>query len=168
MDTDRASTDPQRNLIHAIRDTMHETALAFFATDIGIQVGPAMIQRDGQPFVTPQADVTAMVAFHGGMNGGVHISAPMHAAVGLASAFWGEPLESFNDTARDALGELTNIIAGALKSRINDDINLTPPRVLEGAERAELQSSSQASTRCYFMTTNGPLFVEVFQDREEG
>ncbi|MBF0417098.1 MAG: chemotaxis protein CheX [Magnetococcales bacterium] len=167
MDQTTQELDPQRQLIHVIRDTMHETALAFFATDIGIEEGPAMIQREGQPFVTPQADVTAMVAFRGSMKGGVHISAPMHAAVGLASAFWGEPLESFNDTARDALGELTNIIAGALKSRINDDINLTPPLVLQGAERDGLQPHSHASTRCYFMTTNGPLFVEVFQDQQE-
>lgn len=167
METMSSTADPHLHLIHAIRDTMHETALAFFSTDIDIQEGPAMIQREGNPLLIPQADVTAMVAFQGGMTGGVHLSAPMHAAVGLASAFWGEPLESFNDTARDALGELTNIIAGALKSRINDDISLTPPTVLQGEERTGRQPNTQASTRCYFMTTNGPLFVEVFQDREE-
>ncbi|MEO5346068.1 MAG: chemotaxis protein CheX [Magnetococcus sp. YQC-9] len=167
MDTHIFQQDQQQNLIHVIRDTIHETATAFFSTDIHIQEGPAMIQREGHPFLIPQSDVTSVVAFHGGMEGGVHISAPLHAAVGLASAFWGEPLDSFNDTARDALGELTNIIAGALKSRINDDINLTPPIVLHGEERSDLRPHSQASTRCYFMTNNGPLFVEVFQEKSD-
>ncbi|MBF0212097.1 MAG: chemotaxis protein CheX [Magnetococcales bacterium] len=143
---------------------MHETALAFFTTDIGIKEGPAITLPHGQTFHTPHADVTAIVAFRGVKNGGVHLSAPMHAAIGLASSFWGEPLDSFNDTARDALGELTNILAGALKSRIDDRIDLTPPRIVQGIEHEQLPVNPLESARCYFMTTNGPLYVEVFHE----
>ncbi|MBF0271460.1 MAG: chemotaxis protein CheX [Magnetococcales bacterium] len=160
----------QATLIKTIQDSMHEMAIAFFATDIGIRDGPALVNHaaDGVSHPANRADVTAIVGFRGQMTGGVHLSAPMHAALGLASAFWGEPLESFNETGRDAFGELANILAGALKSRIDDGLDLTPPRIVQGSDPADLPTyGGSYSARCYFMTVNGPLYVEVFHDGQE-
>ncbi|MBF0340066.1 MAG: chemotaxis protein CheX [Magnetococcales bacterium] len=157
MDMDR-----QSHLIKAIRDAMHETAMAFFATDLEIREGPAISRGERSSKHSAQTDVTAIVDFRGAMHGGIQLSAPLHAALGLASAFWGEPLEDFNDTARDALGELTNILAGAMKSRINDGLDLTPPRVLQGEAQDHFDNDLLDSTRCYFLTTNGPLFIELY------
>lgn len=152
------------NLAAVIRDAIDETVSAFFTSDVGITAGPAIVKPEDQPYVPPQADVTAIVGFSGAlMEGGVHLSAPMHAAIGLASAFCGEELENFDEISRDAIGELANIVAGAVKGRISDEnIFLTPPQVVTGANHEISYTKTLESTKCYFKTTNGPFFVEVF------
>ncbi|MBF0416698.1 MAG: chemotaxis protein CheX [Magnetococcales bacterium] len=151
------------NLADVIREAIRETEAAFFTMDIGIKAGPAVTTSAHEPYVPPQADVTAILAFNGSIEGGVHLSAPFHSAVALAAAFSGEEISDFNGTAKDAIGELANIIAGAVKSRICDDqIQLTPPRVVVGRDHLVGITKRQASTKCYFKTDSGPFLVEVF------
>lgn len=151
------------NLAEVIQESIAETTAAFFTMDIGIKAGPSISTLPSETYVPPQADVTAIIAFNGIIEGGVHLSAPFHAAVTLASAFSGEQIPSFNATAKDAIGELANIIAGAVKSRICDDqINLTPPRIVVGRDHQIGHTKPQSSTKCYFRTDNGPFFIEVF------
>ncbi|MBF0614843.1 MAG: chemotaxis protein CheX [Magnetococcales bacterium] len=154
------------NLAEVIREAIEETSVAFFTTDIGIKAGPSVTTSADQPYVPPQADVTAIIAFNGIIEGGLHVSAPFHAAVALAAAFSGEEIPSFNITAKDAIGELANIIAGAVKSRICDDqINLTPPQVVVGRDHQIGYTKPLESTKCYFRSDEGPFFVEVFYRR---
>ncbi|MBF0096934.1 MAG: chemotaxis protein CheX [Magnetococcales bacterium] len=150
------------DLAAVIRDAVSGTVIAFFTADVGIQAGPAVVKPEDQPYKPPQADITAVVGFSGKLLGGVHLSAPFHTAVGLASAFSGEMIDQLNDIAKDALGELTNIIAGAVKEKINDAIYLTPPKVVTGADHNVSYTKVLESTKCYFKTDNGPFFVEVF------
>ena len=152
----------QTDLADVIREAIDETVKVFFTTDVGIKAGPAITKPEGQSYEPPQADITAIIGFTGAVEGGVHLSAPLHAALGLASAFSGEPLESFDATAKDALGELANIIAGAVKERINGSIYLTPPQVVTGVNHKVVYTKLLESTKCYFRTFNGPFFVEVF------
>lgn len=151
------------NLAEVIQESIHETSTAFFTRDVGIKVGPSVSTLPHELYEPPVADVTAIIAFNGSIDGGVHLSAPFHAAVTLASAFSGEDIPSFNSIAKDAIGELTNIIAGAVKGRICDSqINLTPPRVVIGRDHQIGHTKQQGSTKCYFRTDDGPFLVEVF------
>ncbi|MBF0126551.1 MAG: chemotaxis protein CheX [Magnetococcales bacterium] len=145
-----------------IRLAIDETVLAFFTIDIGLEIGPAIKKPEDEHYLPPQADITAIIGFSGMIEGGVHLSAPLHAALGLASAFSGEVLEKLDETARDALGELANIVAGAVKSRISEQIFLTPPQVVTGSNYAITYTHTLESTKCYFKTDNGPFFVEIF------
>ncbi|WP_130470958.1 chemotaxis protein CheX [Candidatus Magnetaquicoccus inordinatus] len=150
-------------IIHSVSDT----ALTFFTTDVGIQAGPVVVKPEDQPYKPPQADITAVVGFSGYLQGGVHLSAPFHAAIGLASAFSGETIDKLDDVACDALGELTNIIAGSVKERVNDAVFLTPPQVVTGENHNVSYTKILESTKCYFRTDNGPFFVEVFYVNRE-
>ncbi|MBF0125829.1 MAG: chemotaxis protein CheX [Magnetococcales bacterium] len=151
------------DLTSVIRDAVDETVASFFTFDVGVKAGPSITKPEDQPYKPPQADVTAIVGFSGFLEGGVHLSAPLHAAIGLASAFSGEPLESFDDIAKDAIGELANIVAGTVKSRIHDDkIFLTPPQVVTGKNHEISYTKTLNSTKCYFRTTSGPFLLEVF------
>ncbi|MBF0295924.1 MAG: chemotaxis protein CheX [Magnetococcales bacterium] len=145
-----------------IRFAIEETIAAFFTEDIGLVIGPALTKPIGTPYEPPEADVTAVIGFSGAMEGGVHLSAPLHAGIGLASAFCGEELTTLDATVRDGLGELANIVAGAVKSRISEEIYLTPPHVISGTNYAIMYTRSLNSTKCYFKTNFGPFFVEVF------
>ncbi len=151
-----------KELVDVIQESINETAIAFFQNDIGIQAGPAVIKPPDQPYEPPKADVTAVVAFSGELAGGVHLSAPLHAALALIEAFMGEPVSEIDDTGRDALGELTNMIAGAVKSRLSESIHLTPPNVVTGQNLNVSYTTNLESTKCYFRTGSGPFFVEVF------
>ncbi|MBF0116137.1 MAG: chemotaxis protein CheX [Magnetococcales bacterium] len=151
------------NLAEVIHEAIQETEVAFFTSDIGIKAGPSVTTSADEPYSPPQADVTAIIAFNGSLDGGVHLSAPFHCAVSLASAFSGEEIPSFNEMAKDAIGELANIIAGAVKIRICDDqIQLTPPRVVIGRDHQIGHTKRQTTTRCYFRTNSGPFLIEIF------
>ncbi len=145
-----------------IRKAIDTTAKAFFAKDVGIEAGPAIVKSRDKPYEPPQSDVTAIVGFSGAMQGGVHLSAPLHAAIGLADAFTGETLSEFDDLAKDAFGELGNIIAGSVKGLLGEQIILTPPQVATGAGDEISYTKTLESAKCYFRTDNGPFFVEVF------
>ena len=158
----RGTWDMQTDLAEVIRGAIGETVTVFFTTDVGIKAGPAITKPEGQPYEPPQADVTAIIGFSGTMEGGVHLSAPLHAALCLAAAFSGEPLDSLDATTKDAFGELANIVAGAVKDRISETLYLTPPQVVTGKNHEIVYTKALESTKCYFRTSNGPFFVEVF------
>ncbi|MBF0311060.1 MAG: chemotaxis protein CheX [Magnetococcales bacterium] len=145
-----------------IRTAIKETVLAFFVADIALEPGPVIVKSGDADYRPPHADVTAIVGFGGALKGGVHLSAPSHAALGLASAFSGEHLDQFNAVFRDAFGELANIVAGAVKGLLNDAIALNPPQVVVESGLNNVYAPSLEYTKCYFMTRNGPFFIEVF------
>jgi chemotaxis protein CheX len=150
------------DLALVIRATIEETVAAFFTDNLGIVAGPSIVKKKDEPYKPPQSDVTAIVGFSGSMQGGVHLSAPMHAAMGLAVAFSGKSLLEFDDIGKDAFGELANIIAGAVKGQIGEQINLMSPQVVTGNDYDISYTKTLESTKCYFRTDNGPFFVEVF------
>lgn len=154
------------DLAVVIREAINETVMAFFVTDIGIEAGPSVIKPENHPYQPPQADVTAIVGFSGSMEGGVHLSAPEHTAIALAAAFAGETPIGFDELARDAFGELANIVAGAVKGRLTGEhdaqINLTPPQIVTGADCDMHFTKTLQSTKCYFKTLYGPFFIEIF------
>lgn len=152
----------QSELVKIIQDAIDETVIAFFTSDIEVKAGPTVTKPEETPYEPPQADVTAIVGFTGAVEGGVHLSAPLHAALGLASAFSGETLTALDETTKDAFGELANIVAGAVKERINEKVYLTPPQVITGTNHKVVYTRTLESTKCYFKTCNGPFFVEVF------
>jgi chemotaxis protein CheX len=152
----------EESLGNAINNSINETATAFFLEDFQIRPGPVVVKQEDQPYSPPQADLTARVGFSGRIKGGIHLSAPLHVALGLASAFTGECVDEANDEALVAFGELSKIIAGAVKSHISDEILLTPPLVISGIENSIEYVKKMESTRCYFNSKAGPFFVEVF------
>ncbi|MBF0436324.1 MAG: chemotaxis protein CheX [Magnetococcales bacterium] len=152
----------KKELRKVIHDAISETAIAFFHGDMAIENGLVVIESSVAAYVPPRADITAIVGFSGGMEGGIHLSAPMHSAIGLASAFIGEPIERFGPDVRDAMGELTNIVAGSVKSYLSEGIHLSPPNVITGAGHIVEYTATLESTKCYFMIKSGPFNVEVF------
>jgi chemotaxis protein CheX len=146
----------------AIQHSVDEIASSFFMEDCGVKPGPVKVITDDQPYEPPEADLTAMVGFGGNLQGGVHLSAPLHVALGLASAFMGEPVEESDEGFHDAFGELANIISGTVKSQISEEIVLTPPVIVTGNTHGIEYTGKMESTKCYFFSNKGPFLVEVF------
>ncbi|MBF0110611.1 MAG: chemotaxis protein CheX [Magnetococcales bacterium] len=152
-------------LAHDIRISVQEVFRAYLSMDA--QPGPVRIKPRGQPYVPPDTEILAVVGYGGGIKGGIHLASPVHVACTLSGAFAGMELETMDDTARDAFGELANMVAGGVQSRLMDqhgfdEIVLTPPMVFSGIHHGMTYKKDFSSVRHYFKFAGGLFFLECF------
>jgi len=91
----------------------------------------------GQPFLKdgsqPQHEVSGIIGLSGKAKGTVVLSLSREAALEAAAAMSGERSDSINADVRDAIGELTNIIAGSAKVKLEQlALNVGLPTVITG------------------------------------
>ena len=78
-------------------------------------------------------DVTGIIGIAGGIKGNVAISFPEESALKNVSAFLGEEMTEMNDDVMDAIGELSNIVAGYAKNFLTDfKVEISLPTVIKG------------------------------------
>jgi chemotaxis protein CheX len=79
--------------------------------------------------------ITAMIGFAGVYSGLVSLHTPKKLALAFTSSMLGMEVDDLNDDVRDALGEITNMIAGSFKQHISRggaDIRLSTPSIVSG------------------------------------
>ena len=81
--------------------------------------------------------MTAIVGFAGRLSGllCLHLSSAM--ACNIASGLLGMPVSHVDETVRDAIGEMSNMLAGGMKnhlSNIDNMFKIAIPSVIEGSE----------------------------------
>jgi chemotaxis protein CheX len=114
-------------------------------------------QPDGAPVVT------GFVSIEGAWNGAVMVRCPTALATTLTSAmFQAGSAPSFDDVS-DALGELTNMIAGNVKALLPSPCNLSLPAVALGTDYA-LSVPGTTAQACVSFTCDGhPLLVTLLE-----
>ena len=80
----------------------------------------------------PSFDVSGIVGFSGEIVGSVVISLPAATAVNIVEAFTGEKMEIDSEDFADAVGELSNMIAGNAKKDFNLNAGIGIPNVIIG------------------------------------
>lgn len=110
----------------------------------------------------PEHDVSGIIGLTGNASGTVVVSLQKEVALGAAEAMLGEKPESFNADVIDAVGELTNMIAGRAKANLEHlDMKLALPTVITGKNHC-ITFGSTAQTICIPYTCDwGELSVEV-------
>ena len=109
--------------------------------------------------------MTGVVQIAGGFSGALHLTCSRRAIAISAARMFAQPEDDLSEAdLRDALGELTNMAAGNLKTLLpgSDDISL--PTVVEGSDYGltRLDSTLEAQTRA---TVHGhPMQVALFAD----
>ena len=94
----------------------------------------ATIQRPSVKTVpTPQYDVSAIIGFSGEIVGSVVVSFPKQTAIQAVAAFAGTEMTTDNPDFPDAIGEITNMIAGAAKKDLGANASISCPSVIIGA-----------------------------------
>jgi chemotaxis protein CheX len=94
-------------------------------------------QLDPSPSEKPSGEQTAMVGLAGALCGMITIRCSKETSADLASLMLGEDAASNPSTARDALGELCNMVAGNFKAKISslaDHCMLSVPTVITGED----------------------------------
>jgi chemotaxis protein CheX len=119
-----------------------------------------------KPFVrgafAPQHDVTGIIGLSGTSSGTVAVSMPREMALAVTEILLGERPTEVNAQVVDAVGELTNMIAGAAKARLEAmSLSLGLPTVLVGKGSAIAFPSRATPISIPFSSTLGPIVVEV-------
>ncbi|MEO5333328.1 MAG: chemotaxis protein CheX [Magnetococcus sp. YQC-5] len=150
-----------------IIESVKDVFIAFLAIDV--VPGPYVERPEFDEYKPPETEVTGIVLFNGALEGGVHLSSPLHFAIKSAGAMLGEAgLElatQQDDMVWDALGEITNQVAGGIQTRISNNmegINLTAPNVIIGSNFRINYNKHLSSVRKFFSSPFGPFFIECF------
>jgi chemotaxis protein CheX len=133
-----------------------------FSTMVMMEVedGPPVIGKGGE--IT--SNISSMLGLGGGIRGILAIHCPAAVAKDITGAFLGMEIEEMNDDVKDAIGELTNMIAGNLKiffATIGIDMKLAIPTTVIG--ESYHTSGLFGATRIVvpFIGAHGSFWIEL-------
>lgn len=107
--------------------------------------------------------VTGFVSIDGAWDGAVMVRCPMTLATSLTTAMFRATSPPSFDDVRDALGELTNMVAGNVKALLPSPCNLSLPAVALGTDYALSVLGTTSLARVSFMCDDSPLVVTLLQ-----
>jgi chemotaxis protein CheX len=115
-----------------------------------------------QPGDKRQADISGMIGLSGDVKGAVVIGYPRETALKVVSRFIGEEVDDMNGDVSDAIGEITNIIAGYAKKDIGElNISISLPSVIEGNDHL-IHLPKDIPIMCVPLSGDvGDFFIEV-------
>lgn len=153
------------SLKQAIFESVHDVFTSFLARKETGDHYTALSLQESKLYILPAVEVTAIIGYQGAIRGSLHLAAPMPVALAMASALCGEPLQTFSAVSRDGYGEIANMIAGGVSTRLsatNRDIYLVPPTLVYGNNFKTTCCHSFNRIKKHFQTAQGPFFVECF------
>lgn len=136
------------------------SAVTVFRTMLSMELqrGPLSVKRGLQP----NHDISGVIGLSGRARGTIVLSLSREAAIEAASRMLGErPLEINADVA-DAIGELTNMIAGSAKAQLEHlSMSVSLPSVVTGKSHC-IEFPRHVTPICIpFDTDHGSISVEV-------
>jgi chemotaxis protein CheX len=94
-------------------------------------------RRDAGPVPQEQESVTAVVGFGGLLSGACVFRSGSSTAIQIAVLMTGMEFEEIDDTVKDAIGEIGNMLAGAWKGKVPNlaaNCGLSVPAVITGRD----------------------------------
>ena len=119
---------------HKLLQVVQETTATVFATMLGVTVTPLQISLEKQSTVS-NAGLAAMVGMAGPVSGSGCLAMSKSLGCYAASRFLMAEYPEVNDDVLDAVAEITNMIVGALKTALEEDLGpmgLSIPTVVFG------------------------------------
>lgn len=125
-----------------------------FRTMLGLQCLRARDVDAGE-----QESVTAVVGFGGLLSGACVFSMERAAALAIAGHMTGMDFDEIDDTVKDAVGEICNILAGAWKGKVPElaaNCGLSVPAVITGRDyKLHVQAPEFQLHHCYAFGRTG-------------
>lgn len=94
-------------------------------------------RRDPTPWAEEAESVTAVVGFGGLLSGACVVRSSASAARKIAALMTGTEFATIDDTVKDAIGEICNMLAGSWKGKVPDlaaNCGLSVPAVITGCD----------------------------------
>ena len=111
---------------------LDETVVEVFRMMMGIDC-----LRDSGPVLLEPESVTAVVGFAGLLSGACVFKSGSSTAIKIAAAMTGTEITEVDDTVKDGIGEICNMLAGSWKGRVPDlaaNCGLSVPAVITGRD----------------------------------
>lgn len=137
-----------------------QATVEVFSTMLGSELSRGELSLNAR--FHPEHDISGVIGLSGDATGTVIVSVDTDVALSAARAMLGEKPTEVNADVIDAVGELTNMIAGKSKSLLEHlDLTLALPTVITGKGH-QISFASGARTLCIPYTCDwGEMSVEV-------
>lgn len=116
----------------------------------------------------PRANVVGLVGFGGTVSGLVALYSTQEAAEEIAASMLGVPPEEVNGEMPDAIGEVTNMIAGSFRLKLaerGETLAISIPWVTVGSDFYTKYSSDVQRSMCPFRMGDREICVELILTR---
>lgn len=130
-----------------------------FDTMVGMPV--TVLRPAFKTDAAPAYDVTGIIGFTGDLAGSVAVSFRAATAARVVAAFAGVEIDPASADFPDAVGELTNLIAGSAKRHLGPGAGITCPTVVLGTGHAVARLRDVPCLLIPCETAAGPFAVEV-------
>lgn len=141
----------------------------FLEAAINVISTMAMIKPEaGKPFlkkdVTAMGDVSGIIGITGAAQGSMSISFETSCIAAICGNMLGMAVNDINDDVRDAVGEMTNMICGDARRRLESDgisLQSGTPTVVDGKEHSITHIHTGPCLAVPFKTPSGNFVIEV-------
>jgi chemotaxis protein CheX len=141
----------------------------FLEGTINVLKTMAMIEpRAGKPYLKEgkqaKGDVSAIIGLTGSARGSLALSFSEESILKIISNMLGENHGEINGEVRDAVGEITNMISGVARKKLEAEgfnIAAAIPTVVSGKDHSFIHVLGGPSIIIPFETDSGPFFVDV-------
>ena len=114
---------------------------------------------------SPLADISGMLEITGDLSGSAAICFTESSILGIVSAMFGEEMSQINEDIFDAVGEISNMVAGHVTTKIAEQgkkVKVKFVRVCTGPDQPILHIDSGSPVLALpFKTTMGKVVIEV-------
>jgi len=165
MDTTETSGTKALSTEH--RECVGEAAVEVF----GAACGMPLQRCDDNEDLGGDGAVIGVISIVGGVEWTIYLGLPRESAITLAAKFAGFEIPFDSDDMGDAVGELTNILAGEVKRRLAQRsvvANISLPSVVRAESLHVLVQRGMAVTKTCFSSEAGKLWSGVVSSKEGG
>jgi len=122
----------------------------------------------GKPFLKKdkiaRGDVTGIIGITGEANGTISVTFDEGSILGIVSKMFGEELKEMNAEISDAVGELTNMISGQARRKLEEngrEFQAAIPSVVTGKDHEINHITSGPIVAIPFTTDGGKFTIEI-------
>lgn len=124
--------------------------------------------KAGKPYLkneeVAKGDVTGVIGLTGDSRGTVSVSFSEKCILAIVSKMFAEELTELNDEITDAVGELTNMISGQARQKlelVGKSLKAAIPTVIMGKDHTISHITSYPVVAIPFTTDNGDFTIEI-------
>lgn len=124
--------------------------------------------RPGEPYLKKamlaKGEVTGVIGLTGEVSGTLSVSFTETSILSLVSNMFGEEMKEMNEEIRDAVGEITNIISGQARQKLEESgrsLKAAIPTVITGKDHTITHITPYPVFAVDFSTDNGEFTIEV-------
>ncbi len=120
---------------------------------------------------TAMGDVSGIIGMTGKKaNGTLSVSFTQNCIIAIVSNMFGEKMTELNDEIKDAVGEITNMISGQARQKLEElgkCLEAAIPTVITGINHSIKHITTYPIVAVPFSTDNGNFTIEVCLEEEE-